>query len=127
MQERLMKYLNHLEDLAGKTEDFAAEQVPLYIQELLTWMFWDSVMCAAFAALILVISLVLVGFGFKLLEHAKKTKDDGLEFFGGMTVILMAILAVVCLLPICINTKQAVKISVAPRVVIVEELKKLTR
>lgn len=104
-------------ELANDAQAFAAEQLPLYGKELLAWLFWSNVFCVIVAALLLIPLIALSIIAYRYAE--KERLPDPFPIFGGVASVLGA---VYCVLTICICSYEAVKVSVAPRVAIIEHL-----
>lgn len=44
LQQRFVKYLDHVEKAAGKVGEFAETEIPLTIQEWLRWVFFQNLL-----------------------------------------------------------------------------------
>ena len=82
--EKLNSILNWVEETAKTAEAFAIEQTPLYIQELLAWNFWMSlIFWCVFFVIPLAFALFLIVLGVKEVK-----KEDGeADFFGPCFII----------------------------------------
>lgn len=47
MNEQLIKYLEGFESRLSGVEDFAAAEIPLFVQEFLMWNWWNSFIWAS--------------------------------------------------------------------------------
>ena len=94
------------------------DQAPLYIQELLAWEFWSS---SIYAGVFLVATIVVF---FVLKKLFKVVGNDDLV----VPVIIVSVIAAV-LLPFGFITsvRDAVKVKVAPRVVLVEKIQSVLK
>lgn len=133
IKTRLTNYLDLLESTVSKTGDFAAEQIPIYVQELLNWMFYESlfnIMIYLFLCILLCIpALALRNYVKKITweKFYKDTGNDGFAFFiSGITIIVL-LLAIVPLYSAFNNAKMAFKTCVASRVVLIEKIKELSK
>jgi hypothetical protein len=111
----LAEYLKKLLQAAESGASFAAEQIPLVVQEKLAFDFWSSVMWATVSA----ISMVLVWYGYYKLNVMAEWDEE--------TTAPTTVAAAFCTLPllvvIFVNLSAIIKIQVAPRLYIVEWLK----
>ena len=116
MQLKVLEYLQGIESRIGKAEGFVLEQSPLYVQELVSWYFcfYVAMCCVSFLAFVFVVVFARCIYNIKE-DHGVNWRGEGV-FIGVLGGILM--------LTICIASgMSAVKVYVAPRVVIVEHLK----
>jgi len=125
VEKKLIDYLVGLEKTAGEAKEFIVEQAPLYVQEFLAWYFWSSILLAATGLL-----LFFVGFVYWkwFIPFAAKERDDYWD--DERKVLSWVGLLIICGFGIgtfLIGVIDATKVSVAPRVVIVEELKDVLR
>lgn len=133
IKTRLMNYLDIIENTVEKTGDFAAEQIPLYVQELLNWMFYESlfnIMTYLFLCILLCIPAIVLRNYIKKITWEQfniDTGNDGFaEFISGVTIII-ALFGLIPLYDAINSAKLAVKTCVAPRVVLLEEIRKLSK
>lgn len=99
-----------------KAVDFAHEQAPLVVQEFCRWHFFE----ALFAVVFSIIAMVVLGYGIRWIYKATDWNDykaapDSLFCIGVLSGIILF-----PLYGFYVNTKQAIKISVAPRVYLIE-------
>lgn len=102
---------------------FVKEQTPLLVQEYLKWTFWDAAVSAGVAAGIGILSILLVR---KIIKSKKIEWDDEDQAIpAGVGVLIGCIITLI--MGICTYncTKTALKVAVAPRVVLVEMAKDL--
>lgn len=118
LQKRMLEYLDTLEGTVKAGADFAADQVPLLAQEWLAWCFWSSVLGAAAS---IVVCLIL-GFTCWMLGRVKDPNEGHVVAF-----IICCGLAVLLFIPAAACTVQAVKVKVAPRVVLLEKISELAK
>lgn len=102
----------------GKAVDFAQEQIPQVIQQIMLWEFW----CHAIHAIIwTVIMVVILYFTIRYWKIAWKNTDD---YKHGPTIVLNIIGLVISLIilgaGVIPNTQTCVKIGIAPKVFLIE-------
>ena len=116
--------IDWLQQTGGSIQDFATEQAPLYCREVVAWELWHG---AAFAAAGLVM-LIFAAFAFKNLRKAfaPENKADSEVTVPGwfFATVIPAVLGTVLIL---VYGSSAIKAAVAPRVVIVEHLRGLSK
>lgn len=123
---KLTDYLEKLEQGAQKGVDILQEEVPLYVQELLSWMFVENIF-NIITSLMWIIGAFL--FSYMLHIAVKSIREDEPNNEGCYVIYAANIFPLIafCIATSCAfdSAKQAVKIKVAPRVVVVEEISKL--
>jgi hypothetical protein len=121
LKEKLMHYLETIEKGVNQGADFVAEQAPLYVQEFLAWEFWQHCISAIAFALAIIVILAL-GWNFSaMMKNSKNREANDMR----LAPLVASLLLAGILLPILIfEVKQALKVELAPRVVIVESLRK---
>ena len=114
--EKLSSILNWVEETAKTAEAFAVEQTPLYIQELLAWNFWYSLIWFFVG----VFWIAFSAFSWKKLYKNRKIIEEAREFPFEMLWAFPAFLGLVFgSIGFCSNLDW-LKIAVAPRVWLVE-------
>ena len=120
LNEKLTELLIWIEEGVKTSKDFVAEQAPLYIQELLAWNFWISLIywCISLALLYLPIYTII-----RLLRGKFTWKDEDctkepILIFGGLIFLFIGA-------PTFFNNLDWFQITVAPRVWLVEYLQKM--
>lgn len=114
--EKLNSILSWVEETAKTAEAFAIEQTPLYIQELLAWNFWYSLIW-------FFVGIVLLLIGVNSLRILKRDMDKIVKEDDPLSFGVLAILSVLGLFfgPILFfNNFDWLKITVAPRVFLME-------
>jgi len=135
LQAKLVAYLGALEKGAEKVGDFAEREIPATIHE---WLVWLAVERFAYAALFLV-GMLVAFFGirwlarlsystwdeFRKTEAYTKFQDDS-NWNGWLALTILQVTATGLLsIGLIYWSMQAVKVIVAPRVVIVEKVAEL--
>ena len=123
IQQRITKYLDAIEASAQGAGDFVSEQAPMVAQEYLAWVFWSSALGAVGLMVAGVTGLV---FSVLFLKQFLKNK----EFIEHPEAMLTAIPIIIAGLAVGVglqNAGTALKVSVAPRVVLLEKVSELSR
>jgi hypothetical protein len=113
---------------ATTTQGFITEQTPLYIKEFLSWYFWEAVFYASISAVLLCITLSVALWASKKYSKLRAKELENDERYSGSSendeigVIISLFASGMLLLPLFINAHNALKVKIAPRVIIVEEL-----
>ena len=115
LQTKLLEYLNSIEGTISEASDFARAELPLVAQEYLAWVWWGNLVLLIAGGVGLLVGIGLMRWS------VKATSDDG-----GVILAMGGIVLTVCgsLLTIP-STSRLVKVSVAPRVVLIEKIKEL--
>lgn len=123
--EQILNNVNQIFEWAKSAAEtvgnFATEQTPLFVQEMINWIFWDNTITASviFFGLAIVAGIFVkyakIFFGREITESW-----DGVNIVLGSVAI--AIWSIVFYLGVVEPSKQAVKAVVAPRVVVVEKI-----
>lgn len=123
---------NKLSDAAGKVIDFASNEIPLVIKEYLNWHFAVSLIWFSTAI------LVLITAGFLFYKNVVKMWNDkwstgyrqdtptDVGLVGVMTIVLTMICLVFCPI-IAANNLDWLKISIAPRVYLIDQFQHLAK
>lgn len=115
LQERV---LNWIGNAAEKVGDFATQQIPPFIEEFLTWKFYEALFDIGVS---LTVIIAVIGFSFWVIPFGiKKMKEIDVMFV--LLPILWSIftVAVVCNIFPIQQLKTCVQIKVAPKVYLVE-------
>jgi hypothetical protein len=124
LQRRISSYLDAIETYAQGAGEFATEQAPLVAQEYLSWMFWSSLLTIAACALVITVCTCIMYSAVRYIVRSKDSWDDHPQalflVFPIMFIFFSAVHAVD-------NIHVAVKVKVAPRVVLLEKVVELSR
>lgn len=129
--ERLEQTLDWAQEGAAVGADFVAEQTPLYIQEMLAWLFWYHVsVAAAWALIMFVVTKVLLSSLRKCFTRLKGTPRSSDAEFGYEVGVVASIIGIVGtniagIICVFVYGLYALKVYIAPRVVVLDELSKL--
>ena len=126
LKQRVTGYLDALEGSVAKAGMFVTEQAPIAVQEFLAWTFWESLilglLCiAGVIGVVLTESQWLLPFIKKCEDPTDRSMCTFLSIVG--SIGLVTILSVGG----AANVLDAVKVSVAPRVVILEKVASLRK
>jgi hypothetical protein len=119
VQAKMLQYLQQFEAGVKSAADFSAEQAPLVVQEFLAWEFWSNFiggLSCAFAMIVVLIGAFIV---------YKKAEEGSAERI--VATVLTFAFSILLLIPTSIHLSRALKIKVAPRVVVLEEISKLVK
>jgi ABC-type phosphate transport system permease subunit len=116
LESKLSSILDWVEQTAKSAEQFAIEQTPLYIQELLAWNFWLSLIWFFIGCGYCIIAAVS---WYKLYRHREEIIDAA-DFPLQLLWLAPALLFGMCGMLTTINHLNWLQISVAPRVWLVE-------
>lgn len=123
-QERIDKYLDVVEGMFNKGGEFVAAEMPLLCQEIISCHFWGAIWCGSMFLLV-AFALWFLAFLFckqASVEECSTDKDLGSAvgfgfFFLGFLFFAIALT----------YSKDVVKAVAAPRVILVEEVRRLVR
>jgi hypothetical protein len=113
---------------ATTTQGFITEQTPLYIKEFLSWYFWESIFYVSIFTALLCVTLGIALWASKKYSKLRAKELENGERYGGrsenfqITMAISLVASGMLLLPLFSNAHDALKVTVAPRVIIVEEL-----
>lgn len=124
LNESGAELLDWMKGAAENGGDFVAEQAPLLATEIVAWHFWSSVFCAGVGVAFVVLFLIAAFVFFRVATSCTSDQfSDGhpkavLGVIGGSACVLVA--AMILGLAVVGNTYEAIKASVAPRIVLIE-------
>ena len=117
----MLEYANSLETKVDQVGNFAESEIPLVIQEYVSWLFYESTCWAA----ILIIIMLIVSVVYRwLFTNMSKFHEKDEDTSGGQSVLTLVFLGIllVLLIPTSYNAIYAVKCCVAPRVIVLEKI-----
>ncbi len=130
LEQNISDLVLWIKTTATATTGFVTEQTPLYIKEFLNWYFWEAVFYTSISTALLVVTLSVALWAAKKYSklRAKEIEkgniyngsSEGYQIASAVSLVASAVL----LIPIFVNAHDALKVKVAPRVVIVEEIAK---
>lgn len=124
INQRIVSYLDAIESTASTAGEFVAEQTPLVAQEYLAWYFYSSLMASAFCLVVMLVTAYAIKKVYRLLVP----KGGDLSQHPEVTLLLFpAILLVLSCFFAVYNASYAVKVCVAPRIVLLEKAAELAK
>lgn len=115
--DELTQYLEGLSTRLEGVENIVITETPLVVQEFLLWHWWSSCIAASSCALFGIVSLVIFFIFFR--KMIQDTKDDVAPYVFGAAISI--VISVFLIISSVNNTITCAKISVAPRVYLVEK------
>ena len=128
------KVIEWVGQAAQQIGDFAAKEVPPFINEYLTWKFWENVANMGFYVMWVLVYVILCTAFYKLAKFFYKkleeTHDSDWESATGLTGFIGIVIGVLGLLYTFISFPQqniidCVQIKIAPKVYLVEKATEL--
>jgi uncharacterized membrane protein len=106
-------------------KDFADEQVPLFVEEFLSWRFWQAIVYLSISLLFLVAFLVYPAIYFIKIKTLSKLNNEDFMVATLLMCLSMLISGIISGTSAIPNLMTAIQISVAPRVYLVEQLMRM--
>ena len=135
-EELLSKVGNWITETAQQIGDFAAREIPPFINEYLTWKFWENAFYIFSHFMILAILIVIALIVWKIAKYLKKKQNECLEKehrsdasdyeTGFYITSIILIIYVISSLSIWTaqfpteNVKNCIQIKIAPKVYLIE-------
>ena len=130
LEQNLNDLIVWIKTTAVATQGFVTEQTPLYIKEYLNWYFWESIFFLSMSMIIAGIILGVIIFCHK--KIAKIRVEAKNEFIANertedyiIARVLSIVFFVLMFIPILSNAHNALKVKIAPRIILVQEFKSL--
>lgn len=126
----LLKYLEAGADRLERGAAFVESEIPLVVQEYLSWYWWENILQAIFDVLIIVVVLILAKLAIFSGKKLSLEKWDGdSPWWGGLIAptILALLLGIISTISLISNVCSLIKVSVAPRVVILEKIAEVAK
>ena len=120
-EEILNKFIEKSLAYLSSAEAFLGKEVPSYIQELLTFKFYESLVFLGFGLFFIVITVLTLKYVWKLTEDKHGDARDVPRFFIGIFGTLGIVL--VTFIGLMDSSVTLIKIKTAPRVYLVEYFK----
>lgn len=124
IQQHLISYLDKLEVLAKQGADFAADQIPLVLQEYILYRQLSTTVSLIGSLLLLTLALIVLRTGYKALlqdEHCRNPERWVPFLIVGIVGCIFSPIGVASYVDPCI------KVWTAPRVVLIEKLNELRK
>ena len=127
IQERAVKYLDVLENAVKATTDFASDQVPLVVQELILWARVASMIDLLFTVILFVVSVfsLVKAWQWNKKHHQTIGSDKYWDSPYVLTLLPPALLTIGFFIATGNTALTCAKTWCAPRLVVLEEVQKL--
>lgn len=102
-----------------KTESFMAKEVPGYLEEILTFGFYNEVLNIVLSVLFLLISVFVIKYLIKI------SKNDNDFEASALVVVACFIGWIFCIVTLVNSTRDLMKIKTAPRVYLIDHVRGL--
>ncbi|NBO98548.1 MAG: hypothetical protein EBU90_00195 [Proteobacteria bacterium] len=128
LEQNISDLVLWIKTTATATQGFVTEQTPLYIREFLSWYFWEAMFYTSISAALLCVTLSVALWAskkyskLKAEELKKDIRYNGASENFQIAMAFALVASAVLLVPLSINAHNALKVKVAPRVVLVEEI-----
>lgn len=128
LKEQGIAYLSKMLNQLEKGTDFVVEQTPLVVQEYLTWSLWESVILSVFLIIPIFVGWVVYHYWWKAAKEWDLPSyscgfDQGTRTVSRVVAIVINWAATIILsINSIMYVLQAVKIWLAPRVFLIEQL-----
>jgi hypothetical protein len=123
------KVIQWIEQAANKISDFAVENIPPFIEEYLTWKFWEAALYTGCRLIPVISALILYIFHIKKLWNWSDKQSDYTDGVSRLVpIVLTVILAAVTIgtFPIQ-HIMDMIQIAIAPKVYILEQASQLVK
>lgn len=107
--------------------EFTAEQAPLVVQEYLAWELTSNIYLIVFWAVMLTLSLVLANAGLRTWRAGISDQCFDKQALAVATIVLALVASLISFVGAAVSGYRAVKVSVAPRVVLIEKFSELVK
>lgn len=124
VQQYLISYLDKLEVLAKQGADFAADQIPLVLQEYILYQRLSTTVSLVSSLLILISALIVLRTGYKamLKDESVSNPERWVPF-----LIVGIMSCILCPFLVHGSVDPCLKVWTAPRVVLIEKLNELRK
>lgn len=117
INKTLLEFATNIKDVATDAVSFGKEQVPLVVQELLKYEFYNS----------FIIFVSLLGLFIYLIHYLRKTKNDYRDCDQEIARVFCVVLSIACFVTCFFHGNRALKVKLAPRVYILEYIKGMVK
>lgn len=124
IQQRITRYLDAIESSAQGAGEFVFEQTPMLAQEYLAWSFWCAVITSV---TLLVAGCIVIAVSYVFVRRTLASSKSFEEYPEVMLVVFPVMLSIVAIGLSIESASRAVKVKVAPRVVLMEKVLELSR
>lgn len=123
LNERLAKYLDNLEVVAGKAAGFAEAEIPLVIQEWLQWQFYSGLAIAIASGLATLVLCVIIFACTARMRKPNLSNQEDITLF--LVSLFSGVFLFVSVAGFVAGSGRAAKTYFAPRYVVIEEIHRL--
>lgn len=123
-EQNVNQAIDWLQKTSGTIQDFAVEQAPIYCKEVISWYIFDGVIAVVLSFPLFLVSAFLYKRSRNLAQNKKESSigDEGAaHFVFGFIVFVGAFIALAS------GVSSIVKAATAPRIIIIEHLKGLSK
>ena len=123
------KVIQWIEQAANKISDFAVENIPPFIEEYLTWKFWEAAAYTCFTLIPIIILLAIYSIVIKKLWNWSTKQSgytDGLSRLVPIILTAFVLIGTICTFPIQ-HIMDMIQIAIAPKVYILEQASQLVK
>lgn len=133
------EFANWVKESAEKTQNFLEGEIPIVIQEYLTWIFWDNISTVLIWLFFFIIATVVQVYNLKASKkniedsnnHATSFWDhynsDSLQILQILLFISYFGLMMSFFIGVVPSVKNCIKVKVAPRIILIEKASDLAR
>lgn len=133
MQDTLQQQVfDYIKSAAEKIGEFAANEIPPFVEEFLTWKFWEASIEAAFWGIPVLVSLVWLIFYCKKTFHWAVEMDKNSKSYDSCWILIPVVstCAAIAMFFLCApysQIKDMIQIKVAPKVYLLEQAAKIIK
>lgn len=122
-EQNVNEAIDWIQKTGGSLQDFAVEQAPLYCREIVAWELWSSLSIVVGTSLCLIVAYLLLRKLWSRFDEGGGSADEPLAY----GILVTGLVSIVCFCFLVNGVYGAVKATVAPRIVIVEHLKEMSK
>lgn len=132
LKQKLVTYMDSMEEAIKTGSDFVAEQAPLVVQEYLNWCFWDAVAYVCLCLFLVAANWFAFARFCSYCESAKhrelppESREADLSMGAGW-MIVGSVASIGLLIAVWQNAAIALQITIAPRVFLLERIAELVK
>ncbi len=119
LEKKLVEYMDKTAGAIEQVLDFSMEQAPLVVKEIISYGFWSGVLWIVISAGMILFSIKK----YKELRTLKKVASYPEDKKLGFAQFCVFVLSVVFVIVFACNIQKLVKVSVAPRLYIIDSLR----
>jgi hypothetical protein len=124
LNDKLVELLGFVEQGMTKAYEVGKVEVPLVVQEYLTYNMYIAVLNLVVCLIILVMTEFFIKF---LIKYCTKNDGDEVPVIIGISIAVLPCLLLITLYNACTNLDTIIKIKVAPRVYAIQAIKDIVK